>query len=151
MVSADRLLSDWGMELPEKLGFVKSYGEQLARDHGVNTKQFKAFGRFYGAHKATLLDLLSSRGAESKLPPVMVEIFAQRSKEFQDVFRQLEIAERNESLSLSRSDLISSYFHMHCNRIFIYRTRRQEGVLLQILKRFYTTALKMGQTGKDQN
>lgn len=151
MASADRLLSDWGMELPEKLGFVTSYGEQLVRDHGVNTKHFKTFGKFYGAHKATLFDLLNSQGTEAKLPPVMVDIFTRRSKEFRDVFRQLEIAERNESLSISRSDLISSYFHMHCNRIFIYQSRRQEGVLLQILKRFYTTALKIGQTVKDQN
>jgi hypothetical protein len=41
-------------------------------------------------------------------------------------------------------ELVGSYFHMHCNRMFQSQMRRQEVVLIQLLQRAYRAQIERG-------
>lgn len=145
-LSVDALLSDLGLARTERCALMADYGQALAREFGDTKHTRKAIGTLYRDHRRELGLVLDEDGAAS-LPWLgeVKPVLAERSRRLQAWMSEFRAAEAAGDLNVPRQDLIRSYLHMHCNRLFISQMRLQEMVLLQLMQRYYTaTTHKLG-------
>lgn len=141
MYGMDRLLDDFGFDLPTKLEVVKkARAGFLAEFHADDALHAQLSERYRNERKSLerLLDPIPH--AEHSLAPG-IAVFAQRSVTLAPVIAQLQAAEHQQTLTLPLADLALSYLHMHVNRLLRSSQRAQEMVLYDLLTRIYNARL----------
>jgi len=142
-VSADRLLRDFRLDLNARCRFTKTYGDVLAEPFRFATTHRKHVGRLYRTVRHVLDEgLADDAPLSSLLSPGVERVFGRRALRIRSWLERMDGAHRADALTRSWQDMMPSFFHMHCNRIFVSQQRRQEAVLVQLLHKYYTSHVK---------
>jgi thiopeptide-type bacteriocin biosynthesis protein len=135
----DQLLDDLGFDLAGRLAIMRRTRDAFAREHHVDAAVGfqRGLGDKYRKERGALEALLDrTRDADSDLAPGL-ERLAGRSAANAPIIAELRAAEQRGALTLSVTELASSYIHMHVNRLIRSAQRAHELVLYDLLARLY--------------
>ncbi len=139
-LSVCRLLDDFRLDAALRMSFVADYAKSMAGDMGDGVVQQKAFGALYRHHRAILDAAVAGHDPEQFFAPGIHALLEWRSQETAEIFGELQRRAAQDQLVAPLASIHTSLLHMHCNRLFISQQRRQEYVLLQILRRALKSA-----------
>jgi thiopeptide-type bacteriocin biosynthesis protein len=125
------LLLDCGLSLAERIDVVRRARTRLGVEHRLDVELERAIGQRFRKERAALEELLApAPTAEHPLAPGFA-LLAERSRRIAPSVRMLQEAR------VSLSDVVSSFAHMHANRLLRSEARAQELVLYDLLLRLY--------------
>jgi thiopeptide-type bacteriocin biosynthesis protein len=131
----DRLLDDFGLDDARRCEWARRSRDGFAQEFHVQGQTKRALGERYRAERQALDELLGvEEGDDHPLAPG-VQLLCERSRRLAPVIEGLR--QREDRLSVSVDDLLSSYAHMHANRLLRGAHRAQELVLYELLHRIY--------------
>ncbi|MBB4807368.1 thiopeptide-type bacteriocin biosynthesis protein [Chryseobacterium defluvii] len=134
LLALDKTLSDFGMDLNEKLVFVSNinshFSVEFKKDKVLNKQLDKAFREY----EELITDSLKNDNAFSQL-------LAHRSEISRKAVSKIIMMDREKMLTQNFHGILSSCIHMNCNRLFRIEQRKQEYILYDFLTRFYTKEL----------
>ena len=131
----DALFSDFGFDTEARRGAVTSWRNQRQGRSGAPPKQQLA-DRFRAERKRLEALLGSPRGAEGELEFIRAA-FERRSERMGPVVERLRALAARDDAGLSVPDLVSSYAHMHVNRLIRSAANSHELVIYDFLARLY--------------
>ncbi|HEX4965613.1 MAG TPA: lantibiotic dehydratase [Thermoanaerobaculia bacterium] len=135
--SADMILDDFGLTLAAKRQQMESMRDGYFREFKLDAAGRRSLGHSFRKERRTLEAVLDrSQDAASRLKGGL-ELFARRSARIVPIAKELHRLAALGALSRSTSDLLSSYIHIHTNRVLQSQGRRQELVIYDHLWRLY--------------
>jgi thiopeptide-type bacteriocin biosynthesis protein len=138
---ADMLLDDFGLTLPAKRQQMEAMRDGYYRELKVDAAGRRSLGQSFRKERRILEAVLDrSQDATSRLKDGL-EWLARRSARIVPIAKELQRLAVPGALSNSISDLLSSYIHMHTNRVLPSQGRRQEVVIYDHLWRLYDSRL----------
>lgn len=145
LYSVDRLLNDFAFDLPEKKQLISAIRETFFQEFSNNNKSDalrleRSLNDKYRQHSPQIKHVLSA--GLSPETADMMDCFRKRS-----MANTTTIAALKEKLSAyDRPDaalkkLVTSYIHMHMNRLFLSRQRAHELVVYHYLSKYYQSLI----------
>jgi thiopeptide-type bacteriocin biosynthesis protein len=133
----DRLLADFGFDLKSKCVILKQARESFAKEFNADKNLRVQLSEKFRKERKSLEALLGlSPDSEHVLAPGF-EVFRRRSEKLTPIVAEFKLCERERRLSASLAELMSSYIHMHANRLLRSAQRQQELVIYDLLTRLY--------------
>jgi thiopeptide-type bacteriocin biosynthesis protein len=138
MCGIDLLLSDFGFDLERKTAWERNVRDGFAREFGAGSGLWRQIAERLRSERTALEELIDSRpGHDGPLAPG-VDLLHRRSTELAPLVARLRTLEREGRLHRDMSNLLSSYAHMHANRLLRSAHRGQELVIHHLLERLLT-------------
>lgn len=134
LISIDKTLSDFQFNLNEKLVFVRSinllFSKEFQKDKNLNKQLDAAF-----RDNEKIINNNLSQTTE------LSNLFNKRSEKIQILTDEIINLNQKKLLTQNFQNILSSYVHMNCNRLFRIQPRKQEFIMYDFLTRFYTKQL----------
>ncbi len=138
LVRIDSLLNAFNYTLAEKSTLLKQLTQNFGAEFGMGKNTKKGLDKKFRKHKETIHALLQH------------QLLTEDYQEFYEIIRKEEASNKptyqailniyeQGSKQPTLANLISSYIHMLCNRVFIGNQRFHEFVLYSLLSKYYTT------------
>jgi thiopeptide-type bacteriocin biosynthesis protein len=137
----DCFLDLWGFNLRQKEAFLEDLKIAFGKEHGIHKNLRKQLNLKYRNQQELIFNTLEKDLLVDKL----LEDYKENAQPYITLIKEKK--KKNE-LTIELTDLISSYLHMHCNRLFRSNQRTNEWVLYYMLYKYYNS--KIGQL-KSQN
>lgn len=135
----DLLFDDLGLTLEDKRSLAREAREGYGLEFGMDGPFRGRVGERFRRERAGLEAVLDSdQEPPAPLAPGL-EALRRRSLQIAPVAAELRQLARAGSLSVTMTDLASSYAHMHVNRLLRSAQRAQELVLYELLDRLYAS------------
>ncbi|KAA1242896.1 thiopeptide-type bacteriocin biosynthesis protein [Aquimarina sp. RZ0] len=129
----DELLESFHYTLEDKLSLAKTNKELFWKEFNGNKQLTKQLDKKYRLHKEQLLSFMSNQNPDAKPLYQILEATKNISSEtIQHILTYFD-----ESRTLSKNQLISSYIHMLVNRAFRSKQRFYELVCYDFLVKYY--------------
>lgn len=133
MRSIDAFLDLWNFDTDQKKGLLKSLKTSFGKEFGIDKEIRKQLSKKYRDNKSKIENLFSDTNEELDS---ILKVFKVESKPYVDaIFQKIETKDSDETFLIN--DLLSSYIHMHCNRLFQSKQRRHEWILYDLLFEYY--------------
>jgi thiopeptide-type bacteriocin biosynthesis protein len=142
LFSIDMLMADFGLNLTGKLELATSLRDCFYKEFGVNRDFKKLIDAKFRTRKRDIGCVIERSGYEcsESWNEIMDFVDAWSVEQKKSTGRILRIL-CSLNLKAALNDLIASYIHMHCNRLFRSRQRMYELVLCDFLCRYYETVV----------
>lgn len=135
----DLLLQDLGFAtLEAKLGIMSRVREEFGKEFRVENGLRHQLGERYRKERQAVEAILGDRGAQDYEPGYRA--FERRSRAIAPIAEKLRALEKAEHLTVPMAAMVSSYVHMHANRLLRSHQRAQELVLYDFLCRSYESS-----------
>ncbi len=140
LLSMDHLLSDFGITLKEKIKLLdfsrKGFGKEFNKTGALN----KQVNELYSNNMSTIESFLSEEKHLEAYAPIWA-ILEERSIKNKPIVKKLLELNKEKKLATGLSDVVLSYLHMVCNRIFLAKQRIHEMVVYDMLFKYYNKQL----------
>lgn len=136
--SIDELLNSFRYEITDKFNLFEqlktSFNHEFAADKQLKKQIDKRFREYSDEIQEIMLKELPP---EHELYPIW-ELILQRKEQERAVAQRIldKLKQKNDAI-ISHDDLLSSYIHMHMNRLFINRQRQVELVIYEFMWKIY--------------
>jgi thiopeptide-type bacteriocin biosynthesis protein len=132
--SIDAFLDAWQLTLVQKSEFFKRLKDTFGEEMGTDTKTNRQLSKKYRDHRASIDEIM---GASSyvQFDRALEQYISENKKIIIDIAVNREKA--NSKLNLV--ELLESYIHMHCNRLFKSNHRLNEWVVYYFLHQYYSS------------
>lgn len=137
MRAIDTILEGWNFNLERKKQLLESIKISFGREFGVDKDIRKQLSKKYRENKGKIENIFNNTDEELN---GLLEKFKNESQIYIDAVIQKINANNTGDLFLI-NDLLGSYIHMHCNRLFHSNQRKHEWVLYDLLFEFYYSKL----------
>jgi thiopeptide-type bacteriocin biosynthesis protein len=137
----DLLLTDLGLELPEKCEVMQDVRASFVQMLGVEHRLEHQLSANYRRERGSLEALLDPANDEAGDLAPGIELLHERSRKLAPWIRELDARARAGRLSQTIRELAPSYIHMFTNRLFRTAALAQELVLYDWLGRLYESNL----------
>jgi lantibiotic biosynthesis protein len=148
MRGIEALLTDFGLSLEQKAGFLKELQAGFFKEFGSHPSLQKQLNERYRKHQRFIADHMDERRDVENEIDEAAAIFNIRSDMnipvVREIFSGLETSGKTEKINA----LLSSYIHMFVNRLFIGQQRKYELVVYHFLEKYY--ASRMAITKKEK-
>ncbi|MEO1628555.1 MAG: lantibiotic dehydratase, partial [Bacteroidota bacterium] len=143
LLSIDQLLEDFGIGLEDKLRLSESLKKGFAEEFKVNKNIKDQINDKYRTHRQEITQLFQpgSELREEMMPAI--DLLEERGEE---MAKYIAIYQQNKD-QFDYRELLDSYIHMICNRLFISNQRKHELVIYDFLFKIYMS-LKMRSLSK---
>lgn len=132
--SIDAFLDAWQLTLVQKAEFFKKLKDDFGEEMGADTTTNRQLSKKYRSHRTSIDEIMDA-------PPntqfdMALEQYISENKRI-----VTKIAARREKVNskLNIVELLESYIHMHCNRLFKSNHRLNEWVVYYFLHQYYTS------------
>jgi thiopeptide-type bacteriocin biosynthesis protein len=132
LVNIDSLMSDFNLSIEIRVAFLENLIKYFQGDFLKNKYLTKQFDTKFKNHLKEINSILKNNRID--LYEYLVNM---RSRMHNPIISEITDGVKNETIHKQISDLLSSYIHMSCNRLFRTEHRRHEYVLYSLLLRFY--------------
>lgn len=144
----DRLLGDFGFDLPGKLALATRCRDGFAAEFGVTTAFQRQLGAKYRTEHAAIASILDAADDDDDHPfSPGIALLAARSATIAPLAAELRAHADAGRLATSIPDLVASLIHMFVNRLQLTGQRRQELVLYDLLRRHYEGVIARSRRG----
>jgi thiopeptide-type bacteriocin biosynthesis protein len=132
LVNIDRLMSDFNLLTEMKLNFMDNLVKHFAGDFQKDKYLNKQFDTKFKNH----LEEINAVLKENKID-FYEHLINKRHTLYRSSISDVNTGIKNGAIHKQVPDLLSSYIHMSCNRLFRTEHRRHEFVLYNLLLRYY--------------
>lgn len=140
LLSLDHLLNDFGISLGEKVEIMNigktSFGKEFNRSGKLN----KQINQKCVKNESEIERFLDSNNIEKIYEPLW-KIIKERALANYEIVTVLKKLDQESRLPSSLHQIILSYMHMVCNRIFLTKHRMHEMVIYDYLYKYYSKKL----------
>lgn len=137
VISIDRLLNDFGFELPDKLRLMRKLSMNFGAEFGIDDAFKETLSRRFRIERDGLADLLANLGKPTELQIQALRILLSRSENNKRAFHVFRVAFSESRCAQPFDEVVSSFVHMHLNRLLRSAHRAQELVIYNFLQRLY--------------
>ncbi|MBZ4422190.1 lantibiotic dehydratase [Myxococcus sp. RHSTA-1-4] len=137
LLGMDRLLSDLGMDLEERLAATTGGREVFAREFHSGALTERQLSERFREERGAIDALLEGSADEGSPLAFGLEVFRRRSEKLAPVMSGLRALHGEGRLHMPLLHLARSFLHMHANRMCRASARAQELVLHDLLVRTY--------------
>lgn len=124
----DKFLDDFGFDLDRKMLFCSSLAASFGAEFGSTNDTKKHLGAKFRTHRKSLVQTL-----EHENPIYVQQLISEHSDRSRSI---IESISRN-NVGATLHNLLASYIHMHCNRLFQNKQRAHEWLLYDMLAMYY--------------
>lgn len=135
MRAIDRLLQDFKFNEIEKLDLLKDLKTNFAREFRMDKSLRKQLSKKFTKYRVKIDQFLTDDGLQQDIIGSLFPLIEERSIRNLPVIKSIMQIERR--LDVSIKDLLPSYIHMHCNRLFKSKQRVHEMVIYDLLYQYY--------------
>ncbi len=133
----DCFLSDFGLNLDQKIAFTSSLKQAFTQEFNFSKPQNKVLNDKYRAERSRISEMLQTTIDEENDWFTLFELLSYKTEKTAETIAQiLNIKEKNE-LEMEFYDLLASYTHMTLNRLFISKQRLNETAVYFLLEKYY--------------
>lgn len=137
----DTMLSDFGLDLPQKRDLLERMKTGFAKEFGLDGKLGKKqLSQKYREVRSDVESVLTTEFDDSHLLYTAFQIFEQRSNDWQTTIAQITAYSQQETYQ-TLEQLLPSYIHMLVNRMLRSKQRIHEVVLYDFLFQHYRSAI----------
>lgn len=144
LLSMDHLLNDFGIALEDKVKIMNiaktGFGKEFNRAGRLNKQINENF-----AKQEYEIDCFLDAGNIEEMYEPLWEILQERSVANRDVVAALKELDKENKFPAPLYQIILSYVHMVCNRIFLTKHRIHEMVVYDYLYKYYSKKLHMNE------
>lgn len=137
LLGVDRLLADFGLDLAGRRTASERLRDGYMAEFHAGAPLKKQLGDRYRAERQKLEGMFDASAAPSSAAGIAHQAFAGRSAALREPIRLLRALEQAGSLLTPPDDLLSTFVHMHVNRMIHSAQRAHELVLYDFLFRIY--------------
>lgn len=140
LLGVDHLFRDCLLTLTDRLSLATRMRDGFQKELGSGIHAKKYIAETFRSNRENLVAMMSG-GLNNIAPFASVQgILESRSARIACVMQSLHYLSRSGRLQTTIPDLVSSYAHMHINRIMSSQHRRHEAVMYELLFRLYNEA-----------
>lgn len=132
--SLDILLSGWGMTINDKKNLFEFLKTSFDEEMGVTSPVRKILGKKYRKYREQILEVLQNKNHE--LNRRLLNHNNDAHSVIQQIFKKANYTKLDDAINV-----IDSYVHMHCNRIFTSRQRMNEWIVYDFLYNYYRSEI----------
>ncbi len=125
----DTLLDAFDYDLLQKKELLLEMKHDFGQEFGMNKAIRKQLSMKFRTHRKDISMLIQNSEIDTALSPY--------SNHYKEVSNSIAASMRKENQILSCNNLLYSYIHMHCNRLFPSKQRMNEWVLYDLLYQYY--------------
>lgn len=133
----DQLLNDFNFTLLQKLEIFTGLSNSFMTEFNADKQMHKQINEKYRQSKQIVETILNRTKDDESEMLSLFEILNQHSEYIKPHVEQILKLNEEGKLETSLYNLISSYIHMHCNRLFRSKQRMQEMVIYRFLELYY--------------
>lgn len=139
LFAIDELLTEFQLTLPQKMNLLEQMKTNFAKEFNAETgAAAKAISRKYRQYRTEIEAVIAGKKIDEEVfPTVFFDLIKQRNETQKEVIQQILNLEKTGKLAVRLPDLLSSYLHMHLNRLLPARQRSHEVILYDFLYRAY--------------
>jgi len=141
LMGIDRLLSDCGLDLEAKRAASARWRERFQADFKTDMDGKRQLGDRFRVERRKLEPLLDDSSKESNEWKFAKEAFERRSAGNVEAFKKLRSLSAQGKLTVEIPELVSSYAHMHINRLIRASQVAHEFVIYDFLFQLYDSRL----------
>ncbi len=136
MLTIDRFLTSFDYSLINKRDLLFNLKSSFGKEFGINKLIRKQLSMKYRNNKKDICDILADENRD------YIELTENFDSKYKDIYIKIlhqceDIEDKQELIN----NLMYSYIHMHCNRLFISKHRKNEWVLYDLLYEYYYSSL----------
>jgi thiopeptide-type bacteriocin biosynthesis protein len=135
----DDMLEAFELPLPAKLQLLQRIRESFAKEMQADKDMNKQLDARYRQIRSDAEALIA--GGTGSLPKELVTHLAKRFTDLKRKSIRIKDILEQQDPGVPVSDLLVSFIHMTCNRVFISQPRRQEFMVYDFLSRYYRSRL----------
>ena len=139
--SVDRLLSGLGFNISEKRELVNRLGKYYEKNFSLDQRYKKQLSEKFRNQRSILEKIIGGSEELDAFPPEVHRAIASYTERQKAIRADLDEQKAVGELMQPVSELVSSYVHMHLNRMFRSAQNAQEMVLYDFLARTYDSKL----------
>jgi thiopeptide-type bacteriocin biosynthesis protein len=137
LLGIDRLLADFGFDLAQRRAAIERMRDGYHTEFRVGSATKKQLGDRFRAERRRLESLFEDSATPSAAADIAGRAFGSRSSALIEAVRRFRSLDEAGSLQTPIHDLLSSFVHMHVNRMMPSAQRVHEMVLCDFLYRIY--------------
>lgn len=149
LLSIDHFLDDFNIGLESKVKLFNvaktSFGKEFNRSGKLN----KQINEMFVTHESEIEAFLDRNNIDEMYEPLN-QILKQRSDKNVDAIATIKRSSEDQRLPTLLFNIMLSYVHMICNRIFITKQRAHEMVVYDYLYKYYSKKLHASKTLKEK-
>ncbi|WP_166921620.1 lantibiotic dehydratase [Flavobacterium poyangense] len=143
LLSIDHFLNDFDVILEGKIKLFNvaktGFGKEFNRSGRLN----KQINELFVKYESDIESFLNPNAMDEMYAPLL-EILQERSKSNVEFVKAIKQINKEDRLPAYLDDIMLSYVHMICNRIFITKHRMHEMVVYDFLYKYYSKQLHTG-------
>jgi len=128
----DTFLDAWNMSVIQKRGFFEGLKKDFDQEMGANTDINRQLSKKFRNNRSDINQIMDQNTNEEF--DMVLQNYLEENKR---VVSQIARKNKGMKTKLDLPDLLSSYIHMHCNRLFKSNQRLNEWVLYNYLYQYY--------------
>lgn len=149
LVSIDQILTLFEFDIQHKAQLTTDAARLFSSEFQLDKSGKKGLSSTYRQHRSRIAELIEQRSKGEAYVQLYDMLAAKRMETHELCANILRLVNQGQE-SPSMSELVCSYIHMFCNRIFPSNQRLHEWVMYELLARYYTGVLarEKNQTSK---
>lgn len=129
LIALDKTLSDFELNMIEKLQFVSNINSVFSLEFQKDKTLNKQLDKVYREYEGIIVENVNG----DPFSEILSTTFVNKKRVISELLKK----NRTKELTQSIENIMSSYIHMNCNRLFRVEQRKQEYILYDFLTRFY--------------
>jgi thiopeptide-type bacteriocin biosynthesis protein len=139
LLGVHALLEDFGVDLAARRDRLRLSATQLGLALGTTLATRRSFGERFRSQRASIESLLGDQANQTRR--LVADAFARRSARIAQIAKSLNETARRGGLHNSVENLLSSYLHLHVNRVMRSNAQTSELIVYDFLCRVYDSQL----------
>ncbi len=136
----DSILDAFNFTINQKLDLLFELKESYAREFNMDRGLKAQIDKKFRLERKKIEDILNKTFGKNNIKPFL-EPIVERAENFKNIAEKILQLDKNRSLHNSINELLSSYIHMHVNRLFKSRQRQHELIIYDFLYRYYKSVI----------
>ncbi len=137
----DTLLNDFHYKMADKKELMQMLSEGFNKEFNMNKESKANLGQKYRKERQSVCKTMDySNDATNEILP-LIELITEKSNSIKDVANEIIQLKNKNSLLVPMNELMGSYIHMLCNRLFKSKQRLHELVVYTFLRNYYESEI----------
>ena len=141
MSAIDTLLHDFQYDMIQKKELMNVLSEGFNREFNMNKEAKAIVGQKYRKERPLINEVMGLDKDETNEMLPLIKLIDKRSEANKSIVKEIISLNYNKQLLVPLNDLMGSYIHMMCNRLFKSKQRMHELVIYTFLLKYYESEI----------
>ncbi|HNW99205.1 MAG TPA: lantibiotic dehydratase [Bacteroidales bacterium] len=142
----DTLLDDFKFDMMQKKELLHLLSEGFNREFNMNKDAKAHLGQKYRKERSLVNEVLDRSKDEANEMKPLIDYIIEKSNSIKPIVEEILKLKENNTLQVPIDNLMGSYIHMLCNRLFKSKQRLHELVIYTFLLKYYESEIAREKT-----